>query len=95
MINSAKSNWDLMLYSTLWPYRTLVNMTTSFSPFHLVYGLETLFPKEFQIPSLKLEVKLFPDTAPLEERLLYLEQFNEQRRDETLENEAHKQRVKC
>jgi hypothetical protein len=36
-------------------------------------------------------VELFPNTTPLEERLLYLEQ----RRDTTLANEAHKQCVKC
>jgi hypothetical protein len=76
-INSAKSNWHLMLYSTLWAYRTSVKTTTSFSPFQLVYGLEAVFPIESQIPSLKLAVQLFPDTSPLEEHLLYLEQLDE------------------
>jgi hypothetical protein len=38
MINSAKSNWHLMLYSTLWAYRTSVKTATSFSPFQLVYS---------------------------------------------------------
>jgi hypothetical protein len=41
-----------------------------------------------------LEVQLFPDTSPSEERLLYLEQFNEQRHDVALANEAHKHKVK-
>jgi hypothetical protein len=41
-----------------------------------------------------LEVQLFPDTSPLEERLLYLEQLDEQRRDTTLANKAHKQKFK-
>jgi hypothetical protein len=78
MINSAKSNWHLMLYSTLWAYRTSVKTATSFSPFQLVYGLEAVFPIECQIPSLKLAVELLPDTTPLEEHLLYLEQLDEQ-----------------
>jgi hypothetical protein len=94
-INSAKSNWHLMLYSTLWVYRTSVKTATSFSPFQLIYGLEEVFPIECQIPSLKLAVELLPDTTPLEERLLYLEQLDEQRRDAALANEAHKQCVKC
>jgi hypothetical protein len=94
-INSAKSNWHLMLYSALWAYRTSVKTATSFSPFQLVYGLEAVLPIECQIPSLKLAVQLLPDTSPLEERLVHLEQLDEQRRDAALANEAHKNRVKC
>jgi hypothetical protein len=76
-INLAKSNWHLMLYSALWAYRTSVKTTISFSPFQLVYRLEAVLPIECQIPSLKLAVQLLPDSSPLEERLLYLEQLNE------------------
>jgi hypothetical protein len=84
-----------MLYSALWAYRTSVKTTTSFSPFQLVYGLEAILPIECQIPSLKLVVQLLPDTSPLEEWLLYLQQLNEQCHDVALTNEAHKQKVKC
>jgi hypothetical protein len=94
-INSAKPNWHLMLYSALWAYRTSIKTTTGFSPFQLVYGLEAVFPIEFQIPYLKLAVQLLPDTSPLEERLVYLEQLDEQRRDVVLANEAHKHKVRC
>jgi hypothetical protein len=80
-IISAKSNWHLMLYSTLWAYRTSVKTTTSFSPFQLIYGLEVVLPIECQIPSLKLAIQLLPDTSPLEEQLVHLEQLNEQRHD--------------
>jgi hypothetical protein len=84
-----------MLYSALWAYRTFVKTATSFSPFQLVYRLEVVSPIECQIPSLKFEVQLLPDTSPLEERLLYLEQLNEKHRDEALANESHKHKVKC
>jgi hypothetical protein len=76
-INSAKSNWHLMLYSTLWAYRTSVKTATGFSPFQLVYGLEVVLPIECQIPSLKLAVQLLPDTSPLEEWLVHLQQLDE------------------
>jgi hypothetical protein len=89
-INSAKSNWHLMLYSTLWAYQTSIKTATGFSPFQLVYGMEAVFPIECQIPSLKLAVELLPNTTMLEECLIYLEQLDEQRRDATLANEAHK-----
>jgi hypothetical protein len=72
-----------------------VKTATSFSPFQLVYRLEAVFPIECQIPSLKLEVQLFPDTSPLEEWLLYLEQLNEKHYDVALANEAHKHKFKC
>jgi hypothetical protein len=90
MINYAKSNWHLMLYSTLWAYRTSVKTATDFSPFQLVYGLEAVLPIECQIPSLKLAVELLSNTSPLEECLLYLEQLDEQCHDATSTNEAHK-----
>jgi hypothetical protein len=93
-INSAKSNWQLMLYSALWAYRTSVNTATSFSPFQLIYGLEAVLPIECQISSLKLAVQLLPDTSLLEEWLVHLEQLDEQRRNAALANEAHKHKVK-
>ena len=52
-------------------------------------------PIKCQIPSLKLAVQLLPDTSPLEEWLVHLEQLDEQRRDAALANEAHKHKVKC
>ena len=67
---------------------------TGFTPFQLVYGLEFVFPIECEIPSLKLAVKLLPDTYSLEERLLHPEHLDEQRRDAATMNEAHKNRVK-
>jgi hypothetical protein len=63
-----------------------VKTATGFSPFQLIYGLEAVLPIECQILSLKLVVQLFPDTSPLEERLLYLEHLNEQRHDVALVN---------
>jgi hypothetical protein len=36
-----------------------------------------------------------PNTSPLEERLVHLEELDEQCRDVALANEAHKHKVKC
>eukprot|EP00253_Pinus_taeda_P024121 PITA_24121 len=60
----------------------------------LVYGLEATLPIECEIPSLKLAVKLLPDTTPLEERILYLQRLDETRRLASLAIEAQKKRVK-
>ena len=67
---------------------------TSFTPFQLVYGLESTLPIECEIPSLKIAVELLPNTTPVEERLLYLEQLDKTRRLASLAIEAQKKRVK-
>ena len=89
------SNWHIMLYSALWAYRTSVKTATGFTPFQLVYGMESIFPIECEILSLKLAVELLPETSGLEERLLHLEHLDEQRRDAAMMNEAHKKRVRA
>ena len=51
MVGDHKSNWHLILFSTLWAYQTSVKTATGFMPFHLVYGLEVVLPIQCQIPS--------------------------------------------
>eukprot|EP00253_Pinus_taeda_P017487 PITA_17487 len=93
-IGMHKSNWHFMLFPALWAYRTSVKDATGFTPFQLVYGLEATLPIECEIPSLKLVVELLPNTTPLEERLLYLEQLDETRHLANLAIETQKKRVK-
>eukprot|EP00253_Pinus_taeda_P027042 PITA_27042 len=93
-IDKNRSNWHVMLYSALWAYWTFVKTATGFTPFQLVYGMESIFPIEWEIPSLKLAIELLLETSSLEERLLHLEHLDEQRRDVATMNEAHKKRVK-
>ena len=47
-----------------------------------------------EIPSLKLAIELLPNTSALEERLVHLEQLDEQRRDALVALEVNKRRVK-
>ena len=83
-----------MLYPALWAYITTVKTATGFSPYQLVHGVELIFPVECEIPSLNLAVELLPDTSPLEEHLVHLEQLDEQRRDALVALELNKHRVK-
>ena len=62
-IDKARSNWNIMLYPALWAYRMSMKTATGFTLFQLVYGLEYIFPIECEIPSLKLEVELLPETS--------------------------------
>jgi len=66
-----------MLCPALWAYRTSVKTATGFAPFQLVYGLESIFPVECEIPSLNLAIELLLETSSLEEHLLHLEHLDE------------------
>jgi hypothetical protein len=84
-----------MLFSEFWAYRTSVKSATGFTPFWLVYGVEAILPIECEIPSLKLDVELLPNTSAEEECLLYLMRLDEARRDATLVIEDQKKHVKA
>ena len=79
-----------MLYPALWAYRTTVKTATGFSPYQLVHGVESVLLVECKVPSLKLSIELLPNTSPLEEHLVHLEQ----RRDALVALEVNKHRIK-
>ena len=62
-INKKKSNYNLMLFYALWAYHTSSKTMTSFTPFQLVYGEEVLLRIECEIPSLKMDFELLPNTS--------------------------------
>ena len=75
-------------------YRTMVKTATSFYPYQLVHGVESVLLVECEIPSLKLDVELLPETYALEERLVHLEKLDEQRQDALVALEVNKNHVK-
>ena len=87
-------NCHIMLYPTLWAYRTTVKTTTSFFPYQLVHGVESVLPIECEIPSLKLAVEILPETSTLEEHLVHLEHFDEQCQYALVALEVNKRPVK-
>lgn len=95
MIGVHRSDWQFILYASLWAYRSSINTATRFTPFQLVYVLEEILPIECDIPSLKLLVKLIPSTFVEEERLLLLTRLDETLRDVSMVNEAYKKHVKA
>jgi hypothetical protein len=84
-----------MIFLALWAYWTSVKSTIGFTPFHLVYGIEAIFPIECEISSLKLVVELLPNTTVEEERLFYLMQLDETHHDVVLVIETQKKCIKA
>ena len=56
--------------------------------------MDSLLSVECEIPYLKLAIELLPDTSTLEERLVHLEQLDEQRRDDLVALEVNKHCIK-
>jgi hypothetical protein len=77
MIGIHKTSWHTMFFSALWAYQTSVKSATGFTPFRLVYGVESILLIECEIPYLKLVVELLPNTSTEEECLLYLMRLDE------------------
>jgi hypothetical protein len=46
MVNKHKTNWHHMLFFILWAYHTTVKISTGFTPFNLVHGVEATLPIE-------------------------------------------------
>ena len=55
----------------------MVKNATTFSPYYLVHGVESILLVECEIPSLKIVMELLLDTSALEECLVHLEQLDE------------------
>jgi hypothetical protein len=79
-----------MLFSTTLGIPMTIKTTTSFTPFHLVHGVEVVLPIECEIPTLQTTVKLLLDTTLLEQCLIALETLDEDRRSSLQNNEAAK-----
>lgn len=51
LVSADKTDWDAKLPSALWAYRTAEKITTKRTPFYLTYGLDSIIPVEFEVPT--------------------------------------------
>jgi hypothetical protein len=59
----------------------------------ITHGVEAVMPIECEIPSLKIKIKLLPDTIDLEAHIVHLEWLDEKHCDVSIVNETHKKYV--
>jgi hypothetical protein len=49
IVNANQTNWDVMLFTTLWAYRTTYKVSIQYTPFELVYGTQPMMPVEYLV----------------------------------------------
>jgi hypothetical protein len=77
-VSKNRQNWAYEIPNTLWAYRTTWRNTTSYSPYHLVYGKEPIFPIEFEIKTLRMAKEIGLDlTKAHKQRLQQLKELDE------------------
>jgi hypothetical protein len=54
LLTGNKKSWDSKLKYALWDDRINTKKSLGNSPFHLVYGIDGVFPTQLGIPILKL-----------------------------------------
>ena len=75
MVSKNHQNWAVELPNALWVSRTTWRNTIGYSPYHLVFGKEPIFPIEFEIKTLKMAQEIGLDLT--EEYTQRLQQLNE------------------
>ena len=94
-ISGKGTDWDDKLFAALWAYRTAYKVTTSATPFQLVYGIEAILPIELEVKSLRIAIEeRLGNTESLQHRLMELEKLDETRMQALLNMEAIQRRRK-
>ena len=58
VVSSSRSNWENRLHGVLWVYRIAYKIVMGATPFELVFGLNTILPIEFLVPTLRVAKEL-------------------------------------
>eukprot|EP00253_Pinus_taeda_P017426 PITA_17426 len=74
-VASHRRDWATRLPEALWAYRTTWRSTTGYSPYHLVFGKQPIFPIEFDIQTLRTAQEVGLDLSEAQKNRL--QQINE------------------
>ena len=74
-VASHRRDWAARLPEALWAYRTTWRSTTGYSPYHLVFGKQPIFPIEFEIQTLRTAQEVGLDLSEAQKNRL--QQINE------------------
>jgi len=70
-------DWDLKIHHVVWVYNTTYKIATWYSPFRLIYGMETLLPIELEVMTLRIATTMrLPLDGSQQHRLLQLNELD-------------------
>ncbi|XP_022871853.1 uncharacterized protein LOC111390951 [Olea europaea var. sylvestris] len=94
VVSKSKRDWHEKIGEVLWAYRTTYRTPTQTTPYALVYGVESILPLGYQIPSLRIAIQeglTTEENAHL--RLEELEALDEKRLEEKMHLECYQARM--
>jgi hypothetical protein len=74
-ISTNRQNWAIEIPNSLCAYHTTCRNTIGYSPYHLVFGKEPIFPIEFEIKTLRMAQEIVLDITKAQTH--HLQQLNE------------------
>ena len=59
MLEDIPRDWQIILFKTLWAYRTSKRYSIGVSPYFLTYGHDAMLPMEVVVSSLRILLTIF------------------------------------
>jgi hypothetical protein len=69
LLTEKKKSWDSKLKYALWADRINTKKSLGTSPFHIVYGIDVVFPTQLGIPVLKFLQEDIEETKYIQRRI--------------------------
>lgn len=92
LLDKNPKDWHTQLRFALWANHTRCKAAIGTSPYHLVYGLDPIFPIQLRIPTLQFMREYLGIDNAVEARLSQL-LYLEEKRDNAIDNFAKHQEV--
>ncbi len=86
LVIENRTNWDKHLPTMLFSYKSTYKVTTRYTPYQLMYGLNPLMPIEYIVPIVSGKQKDSNQVRVLINKVLELEKLQEARMQATKTN---------
>jgi hypothetical protein len=93
-LTDNKKSWDSKLKYALWANRISTKKSLGTSPFHLVYGIDVVFPTHLGIPVLKFLQEEIEEPNDIQRRIFQIIEVQQRREALDQRTEAYQSKIK-